>query len=140
MNKILNNEEYFEILFVENKEYIQIKTQYIKSNLTNILEDLVDQYNILLYNPNISIELEEQNKIDNNFKFNNIINNRDINFNNIHNNRIIINGDINRTNKISGQDENNEINHKVMNFLKNINNNRNINYNNNKKKIIMIQI
>ena len=47
VNKILNNDDYFEILFVDDKEYIQIKTEYIKNNLTNIISQLFEQYNIL---------------------------------------------------------------------------------------------
>lgn len=136
--KILSIQEYFEILLIQEKEYIQINIKNVKKNINIIIRELIEQYNILTDNPKITIELDEEREhkinLGGNIKINKIINNKDINFNNIHNNKIIINTDVDRKNIIKGQIENNKINNKVIKALTDINHkndDKNLLFNNN---------
>ena len=107
--KIIKNSEYFEELIVQEKRCIQINTQLIKKNITILIRELLEQYNILTCNPEIYIELEEdiQNQNIINFGINKIINNKEINFNNIHNNQIIINTKNNIEENLCNKSDNN---------------------------------
>ena len=108
INQVLKSYEYFGLLNIQDKEYIQIILKNIKKNIENILKELSIQNNILANKPGISLELNEdkKNAFEEKCQINKI-------FNKIHNNRIIING----KNNISDNLGTNLVNHKPSFFL-----------------------
>lgn len=91
ISQIVNKNECFEEVFNNGKECIQINHNIIKNNLPNIYRELIGQYNILICNPEVLIELEGEedpktleSDVDNNIKFN-----EDIKLNDYINTKII---------------------------------------------------
>ena len=142
IKEILNNSNYFQKLVFKEKECYQIDCINIKNNLKNLLKELEEQYNILIYNPGIHIELKEEKHDNINSKFNvnnsNIINNKKINFNDIHHNQIIINTEINNNDKIKEELERKNNKELIFDINTNFRLDQNIGNNINNKKEFVI--
>ena len=78
INDILIFNKCFEKHPLNNKEYIKLNFKTTSENLSDIITELIEQYNKLTYNGNISVEIEEY--IGNNYGYNfenNKVNNYD---------------------------------------------------------------
>ena len=75
INEIVSFNECFEKIISDNKEYIQLKNKTVNENLSKIIGELIEQYNILTYNPDVSIEIEENEK----YKYESFFGNHKIN-------------------------------------------------------------